>query len=462
MISVEIIAIPAHQIIRQARTDSGYVTYTYNDRGELLTGSTFTSGGTAVPTENFGYAYDGAQNMIRRTNNAATTTYPVNALNQVTGGLSTFSYDRKGNRTSSSNYETFVYDDENQLIQYRYEPPAPGLKTDFVYDAKLRLRIRREYTGTPGSWTLQSETRYLYDEMRVILERSVTDVPQVTYTRGLDLSGSWEKAGGIGGLLARTAQTGVNGVTYAHAFYHADRGGNITFLLNTDNSLGATYKYDPFGRTLSSSGALASPNGYRFSSKELCSASGLYYYGYRFFDLLTQKWLNRDPIQELGGINLYAFVSDNPINEIDSLGLAGRIVAPPRIPSSIRKCNRKIENDSNDGVIGIANVRGHDYFSRLLLDGTTDGVGFRDPNGKNGDLPESEAGSKARNCGHCNKSPSPLKFGMGSGKSGREATDDDVRDCLRNRPLVGDYGGLLNNCNDWANGAAKDCGLICL
>ena len=96
-----------------------------------------------------------------------------------TGGLSTFGYDRKGNRTSSSNYETFVYDDENQLIEYPYEPPATGLKTDFVYDAKLRLRLRREYTGTPGSWTLQSETRYLYDGMRVIQERNVSNVPQV-------------------------------------------------------------------------------------------------------------------------------------------------------------------------------------------------------------------------------------------------------------------------------------------
>ena len=52
--------------------------------------------------------------------------------------------------------------------------------------------------------------------MRVIQERNV---PQVTYTRGLDLSGSLEGAGGIGGLLGRTAHGGAAGATYAHAFY---------------------------------------------------------------------------------------------------------------------------------------------------------------------------------------------------------------------------------------------------
>ena len=32
---------------------------------------------------------------------------------------------------------------------------------------------------------------------------------------------------------------------------------------------------------------------------------------------------------------------------------------------------------------------------------------------------------------------------------------------LKNRPIKGDYHGLSNNCNDWAEGAAKDCGLWC-
>ena len=56
---------------------------------------------------------------------AATTQYPMIPLNQVTGGSSTFSYDQKGNRTS--NYKTFVYNDENQQVQYRYRMFVDGL-----------------------------------------------------------------------------------------------------------------------------------------------------------------------------------------------------------------------------------------------------------------------------------------------------------------------------------------------
>jgi hypothetical protein len=40
-----------------------------------------------------------------------------------------------------------------------------------------------------------------------------------------------------------------------------------------------------------------------------------------YYDPGTQRWINRDPIQENGGINLYCFVEDDPNNAIDPLGL---------------------------------------------------------------------------------------------------------------------------------------------
>jgi RHS repeat-associated protein len=78
--------------------------------------------------------------------------------------------------------------------------------------------------------------------------------------------------------------------------------------------------YDPYGRTLQSSGTWASTNVYRFSSKEWHSKARLYYYGYRFYDPNLQRWINRDPIGEAGGINLYGFVGNDPVNWIDPLG----------------------------------------------------------------------------------------------------------------------------------------------
>jgi len=130
-----------------------------------------------------------------------------------------------------------------------------------------------------------------------------------------------ERAGGIGGLLARSH--GYSGGTWStHNFYQADGNGNITYMVNSSQSSVAAYKYDPFGNLISSSGSLAGANVYRFSSKEQHANSGMYYYGYRFYDPNLQRWINRDPIEEAGGINLYAFVQHDPLNFTDSFGLS--------------------------------------------------------------------------------------------------------------------------------------------
>jgi RHS repeat-associated protein len=179
--------------------------------------------------------------------------------------------------------------------------------------------------------------------MRVIQER--TTVPTVSYTRGSDLSGSLEGAGGIGGLLARShGYASSNGNWYGHNCYHADGNGNVTYLVNSSQSLAASYRYDPYGNTISSSGTLASANVYRFSSKELHVNSGLYYYGYRWYHPNLQRWPNRDPLcdivffermsrdktpleragmyQEAIG-NLYRFAHNDAVNTHDPYGLKG-------------------------------------------------------------------------------------------------------------------------------------------
>src|SRR5205823_3078293 len=103
--------------------------------------------------------------------------------------------------------------------------------------------------------------------------------------------------------------------------------------LNANQAPVAKYIYDSFGNLIAKSGPLADANVYRFSSKEYHSNSGLYYYGFRFYDPNLQRWLNRDPIGERGGINLYAFVGNSPINRRDPLGLAyGNPISGPSGP----------------------------------------------------------------------------------------------------------------------------------
>ena len=113
----------------------------------------------------------------------------------------------------------------------------------------------------------------------------------------------------------------IAGSAFATAFYHLDGNGNVTCLMYPNGTLAAKYLYDPFGNMLSQYGSLASANRYRFSSKEWDSNSGLYYYLYRFYDPNLQRWLNRDPIKERGGINLYEFVRNSPLNLLDKVGL---------------------------------------------------------------------------------------------------------------------------------------------
>lgn len=49
-------------------------------------------------------------------------------------------------------------------------------------------------------------------------------------------------------------------------------------------------------------------------------ATGLFYYGYRYYDPLTGRWPSRDPIEEKGGVNLYGFVGNAPVDLFDVLG----------------------------------------------------------------------------------------------------------------------------------------------
>ena len=80
------------------------------------------------------------------------------------------------------------------------------------------------------------------------------------------------------------------------------------------------YGYDAFGNTIAKFGPLADFFRHRFSTKYFDAETGLYYYGYRFYHLVLMRWLNRDPIEEEGGLNLYEFCDNSPVVAIDHLG----------------------------------------------------------------------------------------------------------------------------------------------
>ena len=291
-------------------TVNGTTASRYGDATFAAPGLPLTTTYTAVASDSLG--------------RGATNTVNVSLATGVT-----FQYDGNGNLTNDG-WRNFSYDEESQLIQLS----VPGQwKSQFVYDGKMRRRIRTEFNWQSGNWVQTNQVLYVYDGNLPIQERASNNAVLVTYTRGRDLSGSLDGAGGIGGLLGRTDTDGS-------AFYHADGNGNVTMLVNSSQTVVARYLYDAFGNILSASGSLANANLYRFSTKETHLNSGLVYYLYRYYDPNLQRWPNRDPLGEKGfmaiefpswnviavmslGANLYEMVDNNPVEKIDPIGLSG-------------------------------------------------------------------------------------------------------------------------------------------
>ena len=108
---------------------------------------------------------------------------------------------------------------------------------------------------------------------------------------GPDLSGTLQGAGGVGGLVA---------VSIAGQYYFPcyDNLGNIVAYVDESGVKVASYTYDAFGYTLSSSGTKQGYFPHRFSTKYQDEFSGFYDYGYRWYWSEYGRWLNRNPIGE--------------------------------------------------------------------------------------------------------------------------------------------------------------------
>jgi RHS repeat-associated protein len=231
-----------------------------------------------------------------------------------------FTYDADGNTTQVSNSSSatqYTYDDADRLssVIYKNGSGVNVSKSTYSYDGLDRLRIITKFTWDTGTsaWVQQSQKKLVYDGMQVIQERDGDD--------NVVANNIWD--GNIGGLEARVVydiETPAN--PPQKYFYHYDGSGNVTAVTNDSQQTVAKYDYDAYGNLLNSSGAYASQNPWRFSTKYYDDCSGLYYYGYRFYSPGLGKWINRDPIAESGGLNLYGFVRNDAINAVDFYGLA--------------------------------------------------------------------------------------------------------------------------------------------
>ncbi len=246
----------------------------------------------------FAYAYDAVHKEISSTvsdsaftydaSTDVTNAYVPNALNQYASVAGTgYSYDGNGNLTSDG-VSTYVHDAENRLVA----ATTPSHAASYGYDA----------FGRRSQKTVDAVvTRYVYDGNRVIEELDGAGVAQrrFVYGPGLDEPVAMVTPGG----------------TY---YYVYDKLGSVVALTDATGALVETHAYSPFGQVAAASTV---GNPYLFTGRRLDPETGLYHYRARNYHAGLGRFLEVDPARHLGGMNLYAYVQNDPLNFLDPFGL---------------------------------------------------------------------------------------------------------------------------------------------
>jgi RHS repeat-associated protein len=239
-------------------------------------------------------------------------------------------YDDDGNLMSDGSY-TYTWDAENRLSIVEPKPVtgAPAShqrkRVTFRYDylsRRIEKAVETAAGNGPPTWVSNERTRFLYQGWNLFAEFSVAANGVLTltksYTWGVDLGGTLTASGGVGALLQ--VRNHVSGEIHFPTY---DAGGNVTSLIDASNgAIVATYEYSPFGELVGMRGAAAMANPFRFSTKFCDNETGLYYYGYRYYDPQNGRFINRDPLGDKGGLNVYAFAGNSPITSFDVWGLS--------------------------------------------------------------------------------------------------------------------------------------------
>jgi len=208
----------------------------------------------------------------------------------------------------------------------------------YTYDAFRRRSSRTTFhdPAKSGNWIADQTHTYFYDDWNPVREdiaNAFGPVRTLEYVWGPDLVGqaagghASQGAGGVGGLLA-VIDRPAGGGSPRTLLPLTDHLGTTHLLL--DQATGATtrFRYAPFGEPLArdgSTGGGADPDGvfgHLYSTKPYNEKTGLSYYGYRYYHPRSGRWISRDPIAEDGGLNLFGFIENDPINRFDFLGLA--------------------------------------------------------------------------------------------------------------------------------------------
>ncbi len=203
-------------------------------------------------------------------------------------GTITPTYDADGNLTSNGNGQTYAWDAENRLV-ITY---TGGATSNFTYDA---LGERAKIVESSGS-----TKQLIWADGQMVEQRDSTgtNVTARFYPEGEQISGT----------------------KYYYTFDHL---GSIRELTTSTGAIAAQYDYDPYGRVTLVQGTNLSD--FQYAGYYEHAPSSLNLTLFRAYDSNTARWLSRDPLGEDGGINLYGYALNSPVNAIDPLGLVAVI-----------------------------------------------------------------------------------------------------------------------------------------
>ena len=266
----------------------------------------------------FIYSYDNIGNRKTVRELEEEVSYDANCLNQyaeIAGREEHFTpvYDADGNQTrirTSTGIWEISYDANDRPVVFTSQDGRTAITCGYDYQGR-RFEKKVTVNGTVSGhcWYLYrgylqvAELDLMHPEP-LLVKSYLWDPTEPTATRVLMLT-NWKNGG-----------TTID----QHLCFMHDALKNVTSIFDDYQTRRARYEYAPFGRLIAAERNMAQESRFRFSCEYMDDELGLVYYNYRHLNPTDGRWINRDPIQEQGGWNLYAFIRNRINIEVDLLG----------------------------------------------------------------------------------------------------------------------------------------------
>lgn len=298
--------------------DGGRSAFSYDAANRLVSERRLDAEGSEMWREDF--RYDAVGNRLSRMSTASgRTEYSYNERNQMllredSDGIRRNRFDGDGNLAASAwegGEERFEYDVLNRLV--RYDGPGGSERTEY-FGAGWQRRRTDVATGDSDSGG-SSPVWYLYDVDDVVGDyigssEATSRLSRLNVTSILDDHLAYAEYGPDGGV----------------GYYVADALGSVRAILDGQGAVSASFDYLSFGTEFVRDGNGNGVARFGFTGREPETASRLIYYRRRHYDPENGRFIQRDPAGYVGGLNMYAYVSNNPLGATDPFGLYDKLV----------------------------------------------------------------------------------------------------------------------------------------